>query len=266
MNLKRNLAAIFLLFLFASTACAEPVPEYKDKNKTHGSYISSQSMSSSVSGGKSTTTTSKKTYVNGELVENESATYVDGRLVEKNGQPVGAEPEPVSPSASKGAKKAGFRDMSIGDPLSKLGSDAKYLGEAKNKEKAERTKSGKYSRPSDKMFVGDIPLTKIEYLFNNDVLTDIYVYSGREYFEDLLKVCRAKYGPERNKYVGGKTKALTYSWQFDDVTIQLKKMKDKTWLYIYNLKASKLSRNDSDENSEKTVKTKTSLEQAAEDL
>lgn len=100
--------------------------------------------------------------------------------------------------------KIGFRDMILGDPLSKLGPDVKQVY------------TNTYTRNTDKLFIGSVPLKSIEYTFKKDILTDIkilYKYRGDKYsdYSDIIETFSAKYGkPESTRTYRNNSKTTTW--------------------------------------------------------
>ncbi len=83
----------------------------------------------------------------------------------------------------------GFRDMNFGDPVSKLGTNAKLLDVV-----VEGGKEKLYRRTTDKLKVGSIPLKLIVYQFQKNMLTVVRLYSNIEDLVAMKELCESKYG------------------------------------------------------------------------
>ena len=82
----------------------------------------------------------------------------------------------------------GFRDMNFGDTAEKLGPHAKLLSTLENGSRK------LYTRTSDKLKAGNVPLRVIVYEFKKKLLTTIYLYSDLNNLEAMRELCSSKYG------------------------------------------------------------------------
>ncbi|MBR1495071.1 MAG: hypothetical protein IJ601_08515 [Acidaminococcaceae bacterium] len=82
----------------------------------------------------------------------------------------------------------GFRDMNFGDTAEKLGPHAKLLSTLENGSRK------LYTRSSDKLKAGNVPLRVIVYEFKKKLLTTIYLYSNLNNLEAIRNLCSSKYG------------------------------------------------------------------------
>ena len=109
----------------------------------------------------------------------------------------------------------GFREMSFGDPVEKLGEDAELVRDSDD------GKFKYYSKLTDKLFIENIPLEAIEYEFGKGLLCSVHIYGDLKYLEKLADLCLSKYGEpkERNRDANG---LLNYTWIMGDSMVDLR--------------------------------------------
>ena len=135
----------------------------------------------------------------------------------------------------------GFLDMRLGDHFDKIKSKAKNISDSKYD-------VNNYYRPSDKLVIGNGKLKKIEYRFNNNILTMIEVEGDGNSFDELADICIIRYGKPDEAFIveEGDYKSIRYSWKVNISDILLVKEANKTTLMIYSLPLAKAAagRND----------------------
>ena len=138
----------------------------------------------------------------------------------------------------------GFRNMNFGDPISKLGANAKLLDVVDDGQKK------LYHRTTDKLKVGSIPLKLIVYQFQKNMLTVVHLYSNIEDLVAMKELCESKYGDaiERKDETNGR---LQYVWLTGTGLISLSETKAGAQLSICDLAIQFLA--DSDISEEKIV-------------
>lgn len=119
----------------------------------------------------------------------------------------------------------GFREMSFGDSVEKLGEDAEFVRESDD------GRYKYYSKITDKLFIENIPLVAIEYEFGKGLLCSVQIYSDLKYLEKLADLCISKYGEpkDRNRDANG---LLHYSWLMGDSTVVLCARDGKATLFL----------------------------------
>jgi hypothetical protein len=91
-------------------------------------------------------------------------------------------------TAHAGVLVPGFRDMQWGDPVSKLGTASKALPKIKPGH------DDCFARPTDKLFINDIPLTEIRYCFKHGKMASVMVEFDKKLAAKVKNAVSAGYG------------------------------------------------------------------------